>query len=112
MSRANEARATGFGSGIDKGTVDLASVRLTPPPAKGPIIGAIETGIPVPPKPGRQASELYQAVAELQPGQSRLFERVDPTKLYGHAKRAKDQDKRREYAVRATDGGCRVWRLS
>lgn len=112
MSRATAARETGYGTMTDRPAVDLATVRLTPPQAKGPVIGAIETGIPLPPRPGRQASELYQAVAELQPGQSRLFERVAPKKLYGHAKRAKEQDKAREYAVRAVGDGCRVWRLA
>lgn len=112
MATSAKRRDIPFGEGIDKGAVDLASVRLTPAPAKGPIIGAIETGIPVPPKPGRSASELYQAVAELEAGQSRLFENVDPKRLYGHAKRAKEQGKGREYAVRTTDSGCRVWRLA
>ncbi|MFO0253390.1 MAG: hypothetical protein ACK52V_04670 [Betaproteobacteria bacterium] len=108
----NASQRRAFGEGIDKGAVDLASVRLTPATPKGPVIGAIESGIPVPPKPGRSASELYEAVAELKAGQSRLFEHVEPKKLYGHAKRAKENGLGSEYAVRATDNGCRVWRIS
>jgi hypothetical protein len=103
-----------FGEQVDKGPVDLATVRMTPAPraADEPVIGEIEAGVPVPPMPGRSPSILYQAVAEIKAGQSRLFANVEPKKLYGHAKRAKEKGLGSEYAVRMTDNGCRVWRLS
>jgi hypothetical protein len=112
MSRANEARATGFGTLPNKPAVDLATVRMARKPAPEPEIGAIETGIPVPKKPGKQHSTAAAAVQELQPGQSRLFRNVDVKRLYGCAKVAKQKGFGQEYAVRMMDDGVRVWRLA
>lgn len=99
-----------YGEGIDKGAVDIAAVRMKRL-APEPVIGGIETGIPVPSRPGRVAGELRRAVEELQPGQSRLFEKVEPKALYHSAKQARLKTGG-EYAVRRTDDGVRVWRLS
>lgn len=77
-----------------------------------PVIGPVEVGIPVPPKPGRAPSDVCDAVAALQPGQSRLFANVDPKRLYGYAKRARQRGRGSEYAVRAVEGGHRVWRVA
>lgn len=115
MSRPRTATSPRlYGEQLDKGPVDLATVpmKAVRRSVDEPVIGEIEIGLPVPPKPGRSASALYQAVAELKAGQSRLFENVEPKKLYGHARRAKEQGAGSEYAVRATDNGCRVWRLA
>ena len=112
MSRANEARATGFGTLSDKPAVDLSAVRFARKPAPEPDIGAIETGIPVPKKPGKQHSAAAAAVQELKAGQSRLFRNVEVKRLYGYAKVAKQKGFGNEYAVRMTDDGVRVWRLA
>jgi hypothetical protein len=92
-------------------SVDLATVRMTRAPAPAAVIGPVETGIPVPPKPGRQASEVCQVITELKPGQSRFFQRVDAKRLYGYVKRAREKGFGEEYAVRAIDDGHRVWRV-
>jgi len=105
-------RTTGYGTIIDKPAVDLASVRLTRRPAPEPEIGEIEVGIPVPKKPGKQASDLAKSVQALQAGQSRLYRNVEVKRLYGHAKVAKEKGCGSEYAVRMTDNGVRVWRLA
>ena len=105
--RARNARL--YGEDLDKGSVDLATVRLVQ--AKAEVeIGAIEDGIPVPKLPGRVPSAKYLAVCELQPGQSRLF-KADSKSLYGHAKRAKLKGFGSLYAIRAVEDGTRVWRL-
>jgi hypothetical protein len=36
-------------------------------------IGEIQSGIPIPPKPGGKASHERKAIEELQPGESRTF---------------------------------------
>lgn len=77
-----------------------------------PVIGPVETGLPVPPKSGRAPSDVCDAVAALQPGQSRLFQNVDPKRLYGYAIRARQRGHGTEYAVRAVEGGHRVWRIA
>jgi hypothetical protein len=116
MSRAGAAagrlRATGarlYGEDLDKGAVDLAAVRLVQPTAEVEI-GAIEDGIPVPSQPGRLPSAMFNAVCELKPGQSRLFN-AKPKSLYAHAKRAKQKGFGSLYAVRTVADGTRVWRL-
>jgi hypothetical protein len=113
MSRANEARATGFGSNIPKAPVDLASVRMVRPQPE-PVIGPVESGIPLPPKLGKQHSAPAQAIQELQPGQSRLFQNIAVKRLYGYAKVAKQKGFGNEYAVRLDleNDGARVWRLA
>jgi hypothetical protein len=108
----NSERVTGYGTIIDKPTVDLASVRLARRSPPEPEIGAVEVGIPVPKKPGKQAGEVAAAVYALQAGQSRLFKNVDPKRLYGYAKMAKQKGLGTEYAIRAVEDGIRVWRLA
>lgn len=51
-----------------------------------PVIGEVQTGIPVPPRPGKQPSALRKAIAELEPGQSRVIKNVPRTSLYHHCK--------------------------
>jgi hypothetical protein len=102
-------RVRWHGEDLDKGAVDLATVRLAQ--AKDEVeIGAIEEGIPVPKLLGRVPSAIYTAVCELQPGQSRLF-KADAKSLYGHAKRAKLKGFGSLYAIRAVEQGARVWRI-
>ena len=105
-------RITGYGTIVDKPAVDFANVRLARRPAPEPEIGEIEVGIPLPKKPGKQASDLAKSVQALQAGQSRLYRNVDTKRLYGHAKVAKEKGCGSEYAVRMTDDGVRVWRLA
>ena len=108
MSAQNARR---FGEGIDKGAVDLASVRLRKAEPE-PIIGEVEYGIPVPSKPGKAHSDASRAVQELKVGQSRLFVGIDAKRLYGYAKVAKKKGFGSEYAVRMVEDGVRVWRIS
>jgi hypothetical protein len=108
----NSERTTGYGTILTKPAVDLASVRLTRSPPPEPMIGAVEVGIPVPKKPGREASEVAAAVYALQAGQSRLFRNVDAKRLYGYAKMAKQKGLGTEYAIRTVEDGIRVWRLA
>jgi len=111
MRRPNDIRPTGYGTIANKPAVDLATVRLSRNPAPEFVIGEIETGIPIPPKPGKLHSGPALAVQELQPGQSRLFTNVDVKRLYGYAKTAKLKGCGQEYAVRNVEGGVRVWRV-
>jgi hypothetical protein len=106
------ARVTGYGTILDKPAVDLASVRLAKCPQPEPDIGDIETGIPVPKKPGRETSQIAAAVQALQVGQSRLFRNVEAKRLYGHAKVARNKGIGTEYAIRTVADGVRVWRLA
>lgn len=100
-----------YGEIADKGAVDLASVRLRKVEPE-PIIGEIEDGIPVPPKPGKAHSDASKAVQELQVGQSRLFVGIDVKRLYGYAKVARKKGFGEDYAVRMVEDGVRVWRIS
>ena len=108
----NSERVTGYGTILTKPAVDLASVRLTRSSPPDPEIGAVEVGIPVPKKPGKQAGEVAAAVYALQAGQSRLFKNVDAKRLYGYAKMAKQKGLGTEYAIRTVEDGIRVWRLA
>jgi hypothetical protein len=108
----NNGRITGFGTIADKPAVDFASVRLARRPQPEPEIGAVEVGIPLPKKPGKQASDIARSVQALQPGESRLYRNVETKRLYGHAKVAKEKGCGKEYAVRMTEDGVRVWRLA
>ena len=110
---AGRLRATGarlYGEDLDKGAVDLATVRLVQANENVLDIGAIEEGIPVPSQPGRLPSAMFNAVCELKPGQSRLFN-AKPKSLYAHAKRAKQKGFGSLYAVRTVADGTRVWRI-
>ena len=104
-------RTTLYGTILEKPLIDLASVRLANRPAPEPEIGEVETGIPVPQKPGRGAGEASLAVQALQAGQSRLFRNVDAKRLYAYAKSARVKGFGEAYAIRTVEDGIRVWRL-
>ena len=76
-------------------------------------IGPIQTGIPLPPRPGKKASEARMAIAELQPGESRVLRGVNPKSIYSHCKLLSKLDNGgTEYATRTiADGIVRVWRV-
>lgn len=110
MNRPNEQRATGYGTLPSKGAVDLASVRLRNVKSE-PVIGDVEVNVPIPPKPGKQASDIAKSVQSLKVGQSRLYRNVEAKRLYGHCKVAREKVSGAEYTVRMMDDGVRVWRV-
>lgn len=75
-------------------------------------IGPVQVGIPIPPRPGKKASETRMAIAELQPGQSRVLRGVQAKTVYGHCKILQKLDGGAEYTTRTiADGIVRVWRV-
>lgn len=74
-------------------------------------IGPVQRGIPIPPRPGKKASEARLAIAELQPGESRVLRGVNPKSIYSHCKLLQ-RDCEAEYTTRTiADGIVRVWRI-
>jgi hypothetical protein len=76
-------------------------------------IGPVQAGIPLPPRPGKRASEVRMSIAELQPGESRVLRGINPKSIYSHCKLlSKIEAGECEYATRTiADGIVRVWRV-
>jgi hypothetical protein len=107
LNASDVASLNGSRPAVKKPTVTRA---VKPMDDKAIYIGPVEKDVPVPPKPGREASEVCKAIFTLQVGESRRFANIDVKRLYGFTKRAKEKRLGKKYAVRAVVGGHRVWR--
>ncbi len=79
-----------------------------------PKIGEIQRGIPIPPRPGRPASELRAALDEMEPGDSRTIADIPSGTVFSVCKsiRKARADEQREYTVRKFNARTiRVWRV-
>lgn len=74
-------------------------------------IGPVQTGIPLPPKPGARAHAVRIAMEELDVGESRIFSGVPSRKLVYTAATIR-KVLGRSYAVRQIGDVVRVWRTA
>lgn len=73
-------------------------------------IGPIQSGIPLPPKPGPRSSVFRVAMEELEVGESRVFSGVASRKL-GQTAATIKKVLGYSYAVRRVGDVVRVWRV-
>jgi hypothetical protein len=83
------------------------------PADRGPMIGPIEKGIPLPVQGGRRTNPITVALLETQPGDSIFFRGLERSKASGYAAAAREKmGEHVRFATRAIGDGTRVWRVS
>jgi hypothetical protein len=78
-------------------------------------IGGVQTGIPVPIRPGGKASPERRAIEEMDAGESRVFQGYTSRLLVSHCASVRKKFPERKYTVRSMGDGLpvvRVWRVA